>query len=625
MTSTLADVALVLGSAPLLAIAVKATLIAAAALAVSGCLVRVRASVRHLVLTAGFALLLVVPIATLAPIRATEIALLAPRAPAVSSPAGISLAPAVQFDRTDTSGPTIAPSHTDSARPGAVAFLLALWVAGTIASLAPVFAGLLQLRRYRRLAIPAPHEEAAVRALACRVGVVRRIDLLFHESVPGPMTYGVLRPLILLPATSRRWETNARHSALLHEIEHIRRRDWVVHCASRVVCSVYWFHPLVWTMWRRLALDAERACDDAVLREAEPAHYADQLVDLAEMMSVETKPPLLAMASRDDLAVRVRAVLDTHLPRGQAGRMATALVIGGTLVAAAMVPLRAVAVAAPQTAAPAPPRPSFSVASVKINTSGGRGVGAPPIVNGRFTRTNIPVDLLIAQAYAPLQRFEIAGVPEWATTTRVDIEARFEAPLGGPAAASGATPAQVGQMLQSLLAERFNLAAHREVRQQPVYALVQSRPGQPGRALKPHDAAACVDPLVAAQTTAAVDPNQPLPPAACGAFRGAPALGRLRGQGVSLEVFGRSLSGQLGRMVVDRTGLGGAWDLLLEWTPLQAVGGVDPNAGAGATIGTADRPSIFTAVQEQLGLKLEPQTGPVNVLVIDRVELPTEN
>src|SRR5690606_36970639 len=100
----------------------------------------------------------------------------------------------------------------------------------------------------------------------------------------------------------------------------------------------------------------------------------------------------------------------------------------------------------------------------------------------------------------------------------------------------------------------------------------------------------------------------------------APRIGRLAGADVAIDLLGRALSGQLGRMVIDRTGLQGSYDFVLEWTPLQQLPGVDP-----ATIDNPDRPSIFTAVQEQLGLKLDPQTGPVNVLVVDRVEMPTEN
>jgi uncharacterized protein (TIGR03435 family) len=273
---------------------------------------------------------------------------------------------------------------------------------------------------------------------------------------------------------------------------------------------------------------------------------------------------------------------------------------------------------APQPGAPG--RLTFAVASVKINRQGPRaggaapmgGTGAPPSVGGRFVRANIPIDVLIAQAYGPLQRFEIAGVPEWAAETRVDVEARAD---GNP------TPADMNQMLQALLADRFGLVVRRETREQPVYALVVARAGGLGPRLNPHsDNSGCADPQTAQNNVRALDPNAPLPPPPCGAFRGAPGIGRLAGADVPLDLLGRALSGQLGRMVVDRTGLAGTFDFVLEWTPLQQLPGVDPVA-----INNPDRPSIFTAIEEQLGLKLEAQTGPVNMLVVERVEMPTEN
>ncbi|MGE3401318.1 MAG: TIGR03435 family protein, partial [Vicinamibacterales bacterium] len=233
-------------------------------------------------------------------------------------------------------------------------------------------------------------------------------------------------------------------------------------------------------------------------------------------------------------------------------------------------------------------------------------------VGGRFVRTNIPIDVLIAQAYGPLQRFEIAGVPEWATDTRVDVEARAD---GNP------TAAEMNQMLQALLADRFGLVVRRETREQPVYALVVARTGALGPRLTAHaDNSGCVDPQTTPNNVRGLDPNAPLPPPPCGAFRGAPAIGRLAGADVPLDLLGRAVSGQLGRMVLDRTGLAGTFDFILEWTPLQQLPGVDPVA-----IANPDRPSIFTAFDEQLGLKLEAQTGPVNMLVIERVEMPTEN
>src|SRR5262245_11024602 len=116
------------------------------------------------------------------------------------------------------------------------------------------------------------------------------------------MTCGVLRPVVMLPDDAQRWDEKDLERAFVHELEHVRRCDWAVHCLARVACAAYWFHPLVWTAWRQLTLEAERACDDAVLGNSEATVYADQLLGLARRRSAVRRSPALAMANRSDLA-----------------------------------------------------------------------------------------------------------------------------------------------------------------------------------------------------------------------------------------------------------------------------------------------------------------------------------
>src|SRR6185436_4766642 len=106
--------------------------------------------------------------------------------------------------------------------------------------------------------------------------------------------------------------------AIVHELEHIRRADWLIQGLARTLCAAYWFHPFVWIARRQLVLEAERAADDAVLQYADASEYADQLVNLARRL-VAAHQPFLAMANRHDLAVRIRALLDGRQPRGRAG------------------------------------------------------------------------------------------------------------------------------------------------------------------------------------------------------------------------------------------------------------------------------------------------------------------
>ena len=197
-------------------------------------------------------------------------------------------------------------------------------------------------------------------------------------------------------------------------------------------------------------------------------------------------------------------------------------------------------------------------------------------------------------------------------TDRFDIVAK---------AASDAPPPEMLLMAQRLLADRFRLVVHRETREIDIYALVMARAdGRPGAGLRP--AAVDCAALVAASRRpggAALPRTAPGERPVCG-MQTAP--GRLMAGGYALPDVARNLSNFAGRMVVDRTGLTGTFDLSVTWTPDQMpAGGLPPGAPAIDPNG----PSLFTALQEQLGLKLEATKGPVEVLVIDRVERPTED
>ena len=149
------------------------------------------------------------------------------------------------------------------------ALLFVLWAATALIFLLPVAVGLWQLCHARRFARPWPNADKVVRQLACDVGIRRPVRVLLHESVAGPMTCGLFRPMILFPVDAPTWDSEDARRAMIHELEHIRRGDWLVHCVARMVCVFYWFHPKVWMSWRQLTLAAERACDDAVLRSGE--------------------------------------------------------------------------------------------------------------------------------------------------------------------------------------------------------------------------------------------------------------------------------------------------------------------------------------------------------------------
>jgi uncharacterized protein (TIGR03435 family) len=232
--------------------------------------------------------------------------------------------------------------------------------------------------------------------------------------------------------------------------------------------------------------------------------------------------------------------------------------------------------------------PTFEVVSIKRNITGGREtMVAHP--GGRLTATNLPLRFVIRATYQ-LQDDQIQGGPEWISTERFDIEAKAEAD----------TPlTQLGPMLQALLVERFKLAVHSEQRELPIFALVTLR--ENGRRAPGLRDTAC--------PALDVDLSQPQPQRCADISQG---RGRLTLRGMPLSQLLPFLAPVVNRTIVDKTALDGRYDIDLTWTP--ELSSTAPEAV-----------SIFTALQEQLGLRLESTKGPVDVLVIDRVERPTEN
>ena len=268
--------------------------------------------------------------------------------------------------------------------------------------------------------------------------------------------------------------------------------------------------------------------------------------------------------------------------------------------------------------APPADRPAFEVASVKLNKSGDQGTYLRRQPGGLYTATNVPLRALIASAYLnefPPKGRLIFGGPGWIDSERFDIEARAEGNPGNE---------QIPLMVQSLLEDRFKLVMHHETRQLPIYALVLSKPGETGPQLTPHSGnAKCTD-IAAGKPLSQPGPGEAMP-AYCGGFFMNAQPGGLRESGnkITMDMLGQFLSQSIDRMVVNRTGLSEAFDFTIEFAPE-----LGPGSQPGITASASDPsgpPSLFTALREQLGLKLEARTGPVDVLVIDHVEEPSEN
>jgi uncharacterized protein (TIGR03435 family) len=388
-----------------------------------------------------------------------------------------------------------------------------------------------------------------------------------------------------------------------------------------VVEAMFWFHPLVWWIERRMLDERERACDEAVLHAGnDPDEYVAGILSVCRFT---LRAPLSCVAGVSGAELRTRIESIVRLELGK--RMTLTRRVAVALVAAVVlgVPIVAGLVRTPVVVAAAGRQKDsgqtagelrFEVASIKPN----KPIAGDPVrvmtrlqPGGGFEAVNVTLGSVIRLAYG-LQDFQVVGAPAWVNSDRFDIQAR------GPV---GAVESEVPRRLRPLLAERFALRAHRETRDHPIYALVFARAD---RSLGPRLRRSQVDREKVREAMAAARRENRLPPRVeCGLT----AQRTFGFCGMTIEELAGFLPEFAGRMVVDRTGLTGAFDLEFRFDarpiPGAGTGGGFPIQPAGPA--DPDAPSIFTALQEQLGLKLEAQTGPVDVLVIDHVERPQPN
>jgi uncharacterized protein (TIGR03435 family) len=271
--------------------------------------------------------------------------------------------------------------------------------------------------------------------------------------------------------------------------------------------------------------------------------------------------------------------------------------------------------------APASPR-VFEVASVKQNKSGDNFIRFGLQPGGRFNAQNVPARELIRFAYN-VQPFQIEGGPGWLNSDRFDVTAKAEGdvPPTGPGQSG-----PVQEMMQSLLAERFKLKVHRETKEMPIYELRLARSdGRLGKQIEQSTVDCAARGRGAGPGGRGPGGPPPAPPQPgerpqCGMFMGFANVGA---GDVPLQQLAQLLSQRVQRIVVDKTGLTGRYSFNLEFTPDQMPppGAAPPGVQLPAI--NPDGPSIFTALQEQLGLKLESARGPVETLVIDSIEQPT--
>ncbi len=504
------------------------------------------------------------------------------------------------------------PPVTTAASP-LPAILFSIWFCGVVAVL------FFWWRRWM-------HVRAAVRA-ASPLPLETGIPALSSPSLLEPGVFGIFRPVLLLPAGITAHLAPAHIEAILaHELCHVRRRDNLAAAIHMLVEAVFWFHPLVWWIGARMVEERERACDEEVLRLGnQPQVYAESILKTCQFY-LESPLACLSGITGSDLKKRMVRIMTQHIAVRLDFRKK--LLLTAAAIAVIALPLATGVTNASQSAGTAPPL-SFEVASIKPSKSGSPGMMLRIQPGGRFTASGIPMKFLLEQAYG-IKDSQISQAPPWFDSEHWDIDAKPEDSVG--AEMDKLPPEQrkdkLMQMLQSLLVERCKLSLGHETKELPIYALVVAKNGPKLHAstFKPPDKLTSLPP-----PSPMGKGDRPMRGGGEGIMMN--GRGNLTSTGVELSMLVNVLSRITGRIVVDKTGLTGRYDFTLQWTPDESQGPIFPGGGPGPGMQVRDGapppessgPSLFTAIQEELGLKLESQKAPVQIFVIEHVERPSEN
>jgi len=489
-------------------------------------------------------------------------------------------------------------------RDSVLTWVVLLWLAGASAFSIRLMGGWWIATRMRSQCVRSapPEWHSTLDRLGARIGLLRPVRLLVSALVQVPTVVGWLRPVVLVPVAALAGLPPEQVEALLaHELAHIRRRDYLVNILQSIVEALLFYHPAVWWVSGHIRAERELCCDDmAVAVTGDVLTYASALAELES-----NRPAHLSAALAADggsLADRIARLLGQPRPTSRIRPTPGVIAIAVVLVITAFGLFAQSAV-----------RTKFEVASIKPSTGQAFFFGVNSLPGGRLT-ANATLRLLMSVAYH-LESFQILGGPAWTNSDQYQVEAKAE---------GNASAEQMRPMLQSLLEDRFHLTLHREARQLPVYTLVMTKSAKLQQAAK----GSCI-------TT---DPNSPPPPPPppgeavtlpCGflAFMGSPTGVKLEGEKVSMTDLAQRLSSLLGHTVTDKTGFTGKFDVHLQFATDAALEGF-PNLGGPLrpqpAADSAD-PTIFVALTEQLGLRLESVKAPVEILVIDHAERPTEN
>jgi bla regulator protein BlaR1 len=462
-------------------------------------------------------------------------------------------------------------------------------------------------------------EVEALRRLERVAGMRKPIAMVSSSASMEPGIFGIARPVLIWPeGISEHLEDEHLEPIVAHELWHVRRRDNLAAAIHMLVEAVFWFHPLVWWLGARLVDERERACDEAVVAMgSERQLYAESILKVCEFC---LGSPLACVSgvTGSDLKKRMVNIMTERIAQkldfsrklllGTAGLLALALPIVFGVVNAPPVRAQEQAESAGAGAT------LYKSASIQPHKSVDGAIEHVGIMFGPdgVRAQGATLQAVLGLAYG-VQADLISGAPDWVGTEKYDIDLKLpDSPTSNtPIAAGGIGEQRLQQMLQAFLADRLKLKLHPETKNLQVYELIVADGGPKLKEAKP----AYVNP------NGINGPEGPLPP--MGMMKMGP--GELTDEGATLAPLVEQLSFQLGRTVLDKTGLNGNYDFSLRWIPGESEAGMKKLMG-GAPVtdapSTSSGPTLFSALEDQLGLKLVPQTAPMQVLVIDHVEKP---
>lgn len=439
-----------------------------------------------------------------------------------------------------------------------------------------------------------------------------------------PGIFGIFRPVLLLPDGILEQLTAEQMRAIMaHEMCHVRRRDNLTFAIHMAVEALFWFHPAVWWIGARMIDERERACDEAVVQQRGcPESYAEGILNVCKFY-VESPLACAAGVTGADLKHRIIRIM-AGIPSRKLGFYGKLLLssIGVVAVAVPLIGgLVSVAPVSAQLIHASGPLPSFEVATIKPFSPAPSGrmqefVNPPNIFQESGTTARDMVR--VAYGLPPGTEARVLGGPSWIDHNRYEIEAKIPDALF--AEMQKMPPKERGNqmdlMAQSLLADRFKLKVHFETREMPIYELVVAKGGPK---------------LILAKEPPS-EPDTPQPPSTRPQdmrqgiwihFK-TPNTMEMVAKGTTLDTVITAMDwpefGLGGNPIVNRTGLTGKYDFVLDWAaPHPAMPESDTAAAE------SDAPPLSIALEQQLGLKLVKTKGPAEFVVIDHIELPSPN